>query len=189
MNVLRVGRAADNDIVLADPDLAPRHAELASEDGAVVRLRDVSGTAGLAVWRDGAWRTVSEAEVGPDDPFRLAKRTCTINELVELWRSQQDGVRTATAHATATRVDPEAGRALGVVSIIFAAVGLFPVVGVIPALLALALGWMGLNRARMGNNPPGQTLNMIGIILSAIVLGVTALLMLLGVITIRTSGF
>lgn len=69
--ILRVGRAPENDLVLAEATVSAAHATVWVERG-LVRVRDQASTNGT--WLDGV-RVVDEATMGPGQTLRLGTRT------------------------------------------------------------------------------------------------------------------
>lgn len=51
-----IGRNADNDIVIQDPSVSRRHAELEGVGSRRYRLTDLDSSAGTFVFRDGEWQ-------------------------------------------------------------------------------------------------------------------------------------
>lgn len=74
---VRLGRQADNDIVLPDPGVSRHHAEVLEESGGWCKLRDLGSTNGTLV--NGA--TVTEHRLQDGDRFQLG------NTLIEFRRS------------------------------------------------------------------------------------------------------
>ena len=79
---LIVGRSPDADVTLADPSLAPRHAELVVTSAGRLHLTDCASATGT--WleaRPGDWQRIRQAFVKPDSRVRLGDYICLAREL------------------------------------------------------------------------------------------------------------
>lgn len=81
-----IGRGADNDIVINEPSISRRHAELIAEPGGRYRLRDLGSSNGTHVQHDGDWETLGEAEfeIETGTTIRLGRSTITLDDLLDL---------------------------------------------------------------------------------------------------------
>lgn len=80
---LIVGRSPDADVTLADPSLAPRHAELVVTSSGRLHLTDCASATGT--WLEGeagGWQRVRQAFVRPDSRVRLGEYVCLAADLV-----------------------------------------------------------------------------------------------------------
>ena len=88
-----VGRSPFADVVIADPSVAPHHAEIVVTSGGRLHLTDCATPGGT--WRlgpaedgDGSseWRPVRQAFVREDEPLRLGEYRCVAGQLVRSLR-------------------------------------------------------------------------------------------------------
>ncbi len=87
MRTLVIGRSPDADIVLADPTVARRHAELVVTDDGRLHLSDCGGDGGTwraVAKRDGAevWERTRQSFVGARQPLRFGAYRATAEELL-----------------------------------------------------------------------------------------------------------
>lgn len=80
----RIGRGSDNDIIIDDPSISRRHAELEDRGGGRYCLRDLGSSNGTLVQRGGGWQVVDEAEIELDTPVRLGQRVVTAEAMLAL---------------------------------------------------------------------------------------------------------
>ena len=106
-----VGRSPFADVVIADPSVAPHHAEIVVTSGGRLHLTDCatpSGTWRLEAAESGEgpseWRPVRQAFVREDEPLRLGEYRCLAGQLV---RSLRPG---GEAAAWATEASGQDGR-------------------------------------------------------------------------------
>lgn len=86
---LVVGRSPFADVIIADPSVAPHHAEIVITSSGRLHLTDCATPSGT--WRlgpneagDGSseWRPVRQAFVREDEPLRLGEYRCLAGQLV-----------------------------------------------------------------------------------------------------------
>lgn len=92
MATYSIGRGADNDIIIDEPSISRRHAELIAEPGGRYRLKDLRSSNGTHIQRDAGWETLGEAdfEVETGATIRLGRRITTVAELLDL-REEMSG--------------------------------------------------------------------------------------------------
>lgn len=81
---LIVGRSPDADVTLADPSLAPRHAEVVVTSAGRLHLTDCATPTGT--WledRAGGWQRIRQAFVRPDSQVRLGEYVCLAGDLAD----------------------------------------------------------------------------------------------------------
>lgn len=79
-----VGRSAGADMVIADPTVAPRHAELVVTSRGRIHVTDCASTTGTWV-RDGdseRWSRLRQAFVDPEDDLRFGDHLCRAGDVV-----------------------------------------------------------------------------------------------------------
>lgn len=82
MKVYRIGRHADNDIVVDDKSISRRHAELSEIEKGRYRLVDLDSTNGTFVRRGRSWREVRTAEVDAHEIIMLGDYSTSPMELL-----------------------------------------------------------------------------------------------------------
>jgi hypothetical protein len=96
----RIGRGSDNDIIIDDPSISRRHAELEDRGGGRYCLRDLGSSNGTSVQRGGGWEVVDEAEIELDTPVRLGQRVVTAETMLALHAQLEDEFGAPPAHTT-----------------------------------------------------------------------------------------
>lgn len=86
MTTYTIGRGADNDIIIDEPSISRRHAELISEPGGQYRLKDLGSSNGTHVQKDGGWETLGDAglEIETGTSIRLGQKIVTLAVLLDL---------------------------------------------------------------------------------------------------------
>jgi pSer/pThr/pTyr-binding forkhead associated (FHA) protein len=84
MKALLVGRASDCDIMLSDPTVSRRHADLIPGSGSDFLLVDRKSTSGTFLRHKGAWRRVTMVRVVPEDRVRLGDHETSIGQLIAM---------------------------------------------------------------------------------------------------------
>lgn len=81
-----IGRAADNDIIIDEPSISRRHAELIAEPGGKYRLKDLGSSNGTHIQHGGGWETIGEAafEIETGTTIRLGQKITTLADLLDL---------------------------------------------------------------------------------------------------------
>lgn len=81
-----IGRGADNDIIIDEPSISRRHAELIAEPGGSYRLKDIGSSNGTHIQHGGDWQTLGEAavEIDPGTTIRLGQKIVTLTGLLDL---------------------------------------------------------------------------------------------------------
>lgn len=78
-----IGRALDCDVVLADPSVSRRHAEIELIAGDAITLVDCQSTHGTHVVDEGRARRIARAAVSPASLVRLGDLTLSVSDLLE----------------------------------------------------------------------------------------------------------
>ncbi|HEX6144161.1 MAG TPA: FHA domain-containing protein [Geminicoccaceae bacterium] len=92
---LVVGRSPHADVTLAEPSVAPRHAEIVVTSRGRLHVTDCGSPGGTWIQDDasGAWRRVRQAFVRPEMRLRLGEHVCRAGDLVgALSRAPGDAV-------------------------------------------------------------------------------------------------
>jgi hypothetical protein len=77
-----VGRSPDADVTLADPSLAPRHAEIVVTSAGRLHLTDCATSTGTWIERpEGGWQRLRQGFVRPESRVRLGDYVCLAREL------------------------------------------------------------------------------------------------------------
>ena len=84
MPTYRIGRRTDNDIVIDEPSISRRHAELFDVGDGTYRLRDLESRMGTLVRGPDGWNPIDLAEVDAKTPLRLGNYRTTVAELLVL---------------------------------------------------------------------------------------------------------
>lgn len=115
---LVVGRSPFADVVIADPSVAPHHAEIVVTSEGRLHLTDCAtpgGTWHLGRGEQGEdsseWRPVRQAFVHEDEPLRLGEYRCLAGQLVR--SSRHDGAPVWTSEAPGQEPGGGKRRALG----------------------------------------------------------------------------
>lgn len=87
-----IGRGADNDIIIDEPSISRRHAELIAEPGGPYRLRDLGSSNGTHVQHQGGWQTLGDEafEIEAGTAIRLGQKIITLAGLLELLEGVSD---------------------------------------------------------------------------------------------------
>jgi len=91
VKTLVIGRSPFADIVIADPTLAPHHAELVLTGDGRLYLTDCASPGGSRRGRTGAdgstvWEPIRQDFVEPDEALRLGQHLCTAAALIKAAR-------------------------------------------------------------------------------------------------------
>lgn len=105
MATLSIGRHTDCDIVLSEPTVSRRHAELSQIGVDLFVFTDQGSTSGSFRKEDGSWKRFTSARLHAADLVRLGAYESSIQDLVRLARSPR-----ATADAPAIERDPTTGQ-------------------------------------------------------------------------------
>ena len=82
MPTYRIGRRTDNDIVIDEPSISRRHAELFDVGDGTYRLRDLESRMGTLVRGPNGWSPIDLVEVDSKTPIRLGNYKTTVAELL-----------------------------------------------------------------------------------------------------------
>ena len=82
MPTYRIGRRTDNDIVIDEPSISRRHAELFDVGDGTYRLRDLESRMGTLVRGPNGWSPIDLVEVDSRTPIRLGNYKTTVAELL-----------------------------------------------------------------------------------------------------------
>ncbi len=87
-----IGRGVDNDIIIGEPSISRRHAELIAEPGGRYRLKDLGSSNGTHIQQGGGWETLGEAavEIESGTTIRLGQKIITLADLLDL-REESSG--------------------------------------------------------------------------------------------------
>lgn len=77
MAVYKIGRSPKSDIVMSEGSISRDHAELSDTDDGRYSIIDVGSTYGTYILREGEWRKIKQAVIGPDEPVMLGKHRTT----------------------------------------------------------------------------------------------------------------
>jgi hypothetical protein len=84
MPTYRIGRRTDNDIVIDEPSISRRHAEIFDVGDGTYRLRDLESRMGTLVRGPNGWSPIDLVEVDSKTPIRLGNYKTTVAELLVL---------------------------------------------------------------------------------------------------------
>jgi len=88
MPTYRIGRRTDNDIVIDEPSISRRHAELFDVGDGTYRLRDLESRMGTLVRGPDGLNPIDLVEVDAKTPIRLGNYKTTVAELLVLQSRQ-----------------------------------------------------------------------------------------------------
>ncbi len=115
MTTLSIGRAASCDIVVVDPTVSRRHAELVEVGPDLFAFTDRGSTSGSYRMVEGGWQPLTRAEVRGCDVLRLGDYETTLADL--LARAAEPAAPAPNAPApekpapaTVIERDPDTGR-------------------------------------------------------------------------------
>jgi pSer/pThr/pTyr-binding forkhead associated (FHA) protein len=77
-----IGRERDNDIVITDPSVSRRHAELVDSGGGSYRLVDLASSNGTWSMGDDGWARVTTAELDADALVRIGDHFTSVTALL-----------------------------------------------------------------------------------------------------------
>lgn len=83
MRRLTIGRSQQNDIVIEDPSVSRRHAELRELGGGWYKLVDLGSTHGTHVEKGGVWDALTVAEVTRGHRVRFGSYTRSVDSLLD----------------------------------------------------------------------------------------------------------
>lgn len=81
MKAFRIGRSRRNDVVIADKTVSRAHAELVATEDGKYHLTDCRSTGGTYRSKNGAWVSIRQAFVAPDEPILLGAYRTTARAL------------------------------------------------------------------------------------------------------------
>jgi class 3 adenylate cyclase len=84
MSLYKIGRSPKSDIVLTDGSVSREHAELSDTSDGRYSIIDVGSTYGTFIMREGEWRKIKQAVIGPDEPVMLGKHKTTPAQMLKL---------------------------------------------------------------------------------------------------------
>jgi len=79
-----IGRKSDNDIVVQDPTVSRRHAELVEIGRGSYELRDLGSSQGTHVHDGKGWDKIERQEIDAKTPIRFGNYKTTVAELLDL---------------------------------------------------------------------------------------------------------
>ena len=83
MAVYKIGRSPKSDIVMTDGSVSRDHAELSDASDGRFSILDVGSTYGTFIMREGEWRKIKQAVIGPDEPVMLGKCKITPAQMLK----------------------------------------------------------------------------------------------------------
>lgn len=84
MGLYKIGRSPKSDIVLTDGSVSRDHAELSDTNDGRYSIVDVGSTYGTFIMREGEWRKIKQAVIGPDEQVMLGKHKTTPAQMLKL---------------------------------------------------------------------------------------------------------
>ena len=86
MTSYTIGRGADNDIIIDEPSISRRHAELIAEPDGRYRLKDLGSSNGTHIQHDGGWQTLGDDAFEIEDgmAIRMGQKITTLAGLLDL---------------------------------------------------------------------------------------------------------
>jgi hypothetical protein len=103
-----IGRGADNDIIIDEPSISRRHAELIAEPGGRYRLKDLGSSNGTHIQHHGGWQTLGDDafEIEDGTAIRMGQKITTLAGLLDLLREGSDEDEGGHAASTDTTRGP-----------------------------------------------------------------------------------
>jgi class 3 adenylate cyclase len=89
MAVYKIGRSPKSDIVMSEASVSRDHAELAERTDGRYTITDSGSTYGTFILREGDWRKIKQAVIGPDEPVMLGKHRTTPVQMLKLRGQKQ----------------------------------------------------------------------------------------------------
>jgi class 3 adenylate cyclase len=83
MALYKIGRSPKSDIVLSDGSVSREHAELSETADGRFSIIDTNSTYGTFIMREGEWRKIKQAVIGPDEPLMLGKHKTTPAQMLK----------------------------------------------------------------------------------------------------------
>jgi class 3 adenylate cyclase len=83
MGLYKIGRSPKSDIVLTDGSVSRDHAELSDTNDGRYSIVDVGSSYGTFIMREGEWRKIKQAVIGPDEPVMLGKHKTTPAQMLK----------------------------------------------------------------------------------------------------------
>ena len=91
MAVYKIGRSPKSDIVMTDGSVSREHAELTDTNDGRYSIVDLNSTYGTFIMREGEWRKIKQAVIGPDEQVMLGKHKTSPAQMLKLkGRAQAD---------------------------------------------------------------------------------------------------
>jgi pSer/pThr/pTyr-binding forkhead associated (FHA) protein len=124
MRHFTIGRSQQNDIVIEEPSVSRRHAELRELGGGWYKLVDLGSTHGTHVERGGVWEKLTVAEVTRRNRIRFGSYTRSVDSLLDAAlvvkpeRRPRQNLSTTVLHAPRARSNGKA-----IMAVCFAAAG------------------------------------------------------------------
>lgn len=124
MRHVTIGRSRQNDIIIEEPLVSRRHAELRELGGGRYKMVDLGSTHGTHIDRDGIWNRVTVAEVTPGNRVRFGSHTRSIASLIDAAPVAKPVRRTRQTMSTtvARQVPPRAG-SMAIAACLFVGIG------------------------------------------------------------------
>ena len=83
MAVYKIGRSPKSDIVLTDGSVSREHAELSDTNDGRYSIVDVGSSYGTFIMREGEWRKIKQAVIGPDEQVMLGKHKTSPSQMLK----------------------------------------------------------------------------------------------------------
>jgi class 3 adenylate cyclase len=83
MGLYKIGRSPKSDIVLTDGSVSREHAELSDTSDGRYSIVDMGSSYGTFIMREGEWRKIKQAVIGPDEPVMLGKCRITPAQMLK----------------------------------------------------------------------------------------------------------
>ena len=110
MERLKVGRAADNDIILENLTVSRHHAEIVCRPDGLYEVSDIGSTVGTFVLNNGEWQQFSQATVTGDEQLSFGHQKATAGQLVAAYEDLARVTVPTTRELTPPAVDGEPPR-------------------------------------------------------------------------------